>query len=182
MPGGRIRSGQFRHKVIIQTLAETFDNLGVATDTWSEETAVQARVEPLSAREGIDMRQVTPNVTHTVTMRHRNMGTERRLLVRKAHTALNGAINDNVTTVVVDTDLAISLSAPYRILVDSEIMIVTAGAGTTSWTVTRGDDGTTAASHLDNAPLVHLSVFDIQSIINVDEFDKQLVLACEERT
>jgi hypothetical protein len=31
--------------------------------------------------------------------------------------------------------------------VDSEIMVVTAGAGTTTWTVTRAADGTTAATH-----------------------------------
>jgi hypothetical protein len=35
----------------------------------------------------------------------------------------------------------------FKIKVDSEIMVVTAGAGTTTWTVTRAQDGTTAATH-----------------------------------
>jgi hypothetical protein len=39
----------------------------------------------------------------------------------------------------------------YYIMVDSEQMQVTAGQGTTTWTVTRGTNGTTAATHLINA-------------------------------
>ena len=40
---------------------------------------------------------------------------------------------------------------PYVILVDSEEMLVTANFGQTSWTVTRGYNGTTVASHAANA-------------------------------
>ena len=38
-------------------------------------------------------------------------------------------------------------SGPYSIMIDSEQMSVTAGFGTTTWTVTRGTGGTTAATH-----------------------------------
>ena len=38
-------------------------------------------------------------------------------------------------------------SAEFRVKIDSEILLVTAGAGTTTWTVTRALDGTVAATH-----------------------------------
>ena len=42
-------------------------------------------------------------------------------------------------------------AANFYIKVDSEVMLVTAGQGTTTWTITRGQRGTTAATHLINA-------------------------------
>jgi len=44
----------------------------------------------------------------------------------------------------------------WRILVDSEIMVVTGGHGLTTWIVTRGAEGTTAATHLINATVIQL--------------------------
>jgi hypothetical protein len=35
----------------------------------------------------------------------------------------------------------------YKVRVENEVMLVTAGAGTNAWTVTRGIDGTTAVAH-----------------------------------
>lgn len=66
-------------------------------------------------------------------------------------TTLNGAINSAVTSIVVAAATGFSTSANYRIIVDSEIMNVTAGAGTTTWTVARGQEGTAAASHSSGA-------------------------------
>ena len=58
---------------------------------------------------------------------------------------------------------------------------VSTGAGTTSWTVSRGDDGTTAASHSDDDQVDHMAILDIQGIINTDEADKQIILGCVEK-
>jgi len=52
--------------------------------------------------------------------------------------------------------LGFPATAPYTVRVDSEWMRVTAGAGTTTWTVTRGYAGTTAATHLTAAPIYHV--------------------------
>jgi len=43
----------------------------------------------------------------------------------------------------------------FRIVIDSEVMIVTAGASGTSWTVTRGAEGSTAATHSSGASVYH---------------------------
>jgi len=72
--------------------------------------------------------------------------------VNNSQTTLNGGINDTVTSVIV-TDASGSgypLLGDFRILVDSEVMHVTSRAGNTL-TVTRGVDGTSAASHSDGA-------------------------------
>ena len=63
-------------------------------------------------------------------------------------TTLSAAITTTTaTSVKVASASAFPTTANYLILVESEIMKVTAGAGTTTWTVTRGVNGTTAATH-----------------------------------
>lgn len=68
------------------------------------------------------------------------------------NTTLNGAIDNSVTSVPV-TSAAGWPAAPFTIQVDDEKMRVTNVVGNTL-TVTRGFDGTTAASHLDLAPVL----------------------------
>jgi hypothetical protein len=63
-----------------------------------------------------------------------------------AKTTLNGAINAAVTSVVVSSAAAFPATGPFRILVGTELMLVTAVAVNT-FTVTRGAESTTAASH-----------------------------------
>ncbi len=73
----------------------------------------------------------------------------------RANTTLNGAINNSQTSITVVSGAApFPQSAQFRIRIEDEISIVTAGAGTTSWTVTRGAEGTTAASHADTTPVI----------------------------
>jgi hypothetical protein len=68
---------------------------------------------------------------------------------------LNGAINDSTTTVVVDDGSVFPSTGNFRVLVDTEIMHVTARTGTTL-TVNRGIEGTTAASHSSGATVSHI--------------------------
>jgi hypothetical protein len=44
----------------------------------------------------------------------------------------------------------------FRIAVDAELMLVTAGASTTTWTVTRGVEGTVAAGHTSGSAVTHV--------------------------
>ena len=64
-----------------------------------------------------------------------------------AHTTLNGAINSSQTTITVNSASGFPTSA-FNIRIDNEFMTVTGGFGTTTWTVTRGVNGSTAASHV----------------------------------
>lgn len=72
---------------------------------------------------------------------------------------LNGAINSAVTSISVESTGALlsTTAVPYVMQIDDEQLTVTAVVGATSpqtVTVTRAANGTTAASHADNAVLV----------------------------
>ncbi|HSS79653.1 MAG TPA: hypothetical protein VLK24_00515 [Gaiellaceae bacterium] len=61
--------------------------------------------------------------------------------------SLSAAMNTTQTTVSVTSAAGFPTSGTYRIRVDDELMTVTAGQGTTTWTVTRHVNGSTAAAH-----------------------------------
>jgi len=76
---------------------------------------------------------------------------------------------NNFTTVLAapmligDGTAAVSVAAPaalqggqFRIAIESELMLVTAGETTTTWTVTRGIEGTTPAAHAAGATVAHV--------------------------
>ena len=70
-------------------------------------------------------------------------------------TALNGTINGTATQIHVDAATAATFPAtgPFTIVIDNEHMLVTAGFGTTTWTVQRQTDGTTVAAHASGATI-----------------------------
>lgn len=76
-------------------------------------------------------------------------------LANDIFTLLNGAINNVVTAITTDGATGFP-AANFRVRIDDELMLVTNVGGGTNWTVTRNIEGTAAASHLDNAPVVHV--------------------------
>jgi len=62
-------------------------------------------------------------------------------------TTVSGSLTASATTLAVTSAASFPATAEFRVKVDSEVLLVTAGAGTTSWTVTRSADGTIAATH-----------------------------------
>ncbi len=84
---------------------------------------------------------------------------------------------DLTTTLTADpgasgTTLAVTSAAKfptvnsYKVRVEDEVMLVTAGAGTTSWTVTRAQDGTTGVAHA--VGIVVAQVVGVQRVEPVD--------------
>lgn len=67
-------------------------------------------------------------------------------IVNSAETTLNGGITSGATTLIVASAGAFPSEGVFRIIIDSELMIVTSVSGTT-FTVTRGAESTLAASH-----------------------------------
>jgi len=67
-----------------------------------------------------------------------------------AQTTLNGGINSTTTSVIVDSVAQFPSAGNFRIIIDNEIMLVTAISSYT-FTVERGDGGSEAASHSDEA-------------------------------
>jgi hypothetical protein len=60
------------------------------------------------------------------------------------------------TTITVDSASGFPTSGSYTIKVDNEYMRVTGGQGTTTWTVTRRVDGTSAATHTGGASVTRV--------------------------
>jgi len=76
-------------------------------------------------------------------------------LANNYSTTLNGAITAGALTLIVATAPPAALLVPqWRIIVESEIMLVTAIASTTL-TVTRGAEGTAAATHASGVVVDH---------------------------
>jgi Tfp pilus assembly protein PilX len=70
-----------------------------------------------------------------------------------ANTTLTAAMNATQTTLTVASATGFP-TTPFTIRVDDESMTVTAGFGTTTWTVTRGVNGSTAAAHVNSQTVV----------------------------
>jgi Pectate lyase superfamily protein len=71
-----------------------------------------------------------------------------------ASTTLAATISSaTATSCTVASATALPATGPYRVLVDSEIMIVTAGFGTATLTLVRGQEGTTATTHVAGATI-----------------------------
>lgn len=82
-----------------------------------------------------------------------------------AMTTLNGAITSTSSTSITVTDGSVFSSVGnFRIIIDDEIMLVTARS-TNTLTVTRGVEGTTAATHLDTTNVT--DVLTSQSLLNL---------------
>lgn len=72
-----------------------------------------------------------------------------------ATTTLNGGINNSTTSVVVLNGSPFSSSGNFRIIIDSEIMLVTNVSGNT-FTVTRGSESTVAVAHNSGATVTQI--------------------------
>lgn len=75
-------------------------------------------------------------------------------------TQLSAAINDSVTSIVVDDASSFLIGDFYRFIIDDEVIYAT-GLSTSPDTFTgclRGQEGTTAASHLDNATVTERNI------------------------
>lgn len=78
----------------------------------------------------------------------------REQLSNNAESVLDGTINNSVTSLDVTDGSVFPSTGNFRILIEDEIMIVTARSGDTL-TVVRGQEGTAAASHNDGLSVLH---------------------------
>src|SRR3954469_20377217 len=72
-----------------------------------------------------------------------------------SRTTLNGAIDNATTTVIVTSASTFPSTGNFRIIIDSEIMLVTTVSSNT-FTVTRAQESTAAASHVNGTNVTHV--------------------------
>ena len=80
------------------------------------------------------------------------------IVIPSVATTLNGAINNVVTTITVTS--AAAFPSAGRIDIDSELITYTGITATTFTGCGRGANGSTAASHLDNAVVTNATSWD----------------------
>jgi hypothetical protein len=117
--------------------------------------AAEARVVGTSSLVTTTSANDTYQVVGTITSASNQTITETFLsdsASKPAATTANGAISTTgATSITVTSAAGFPGSGNYNIQIDSEVLLVTAGQGTTTWTVTRGVNGSTAATHLTGA-------------------------------
>jgi uncharacterized protein YjlB len=64
---------------------------------------------------------------------------------------LTAGVSSGATTLPLSAAIGVADGRTMRVVCEGEVMLVTAGMGTTSLTVTRGQEGTTAAAHPSGA-------------------------------
>lgn len=65
-----MQAGKLNKRVVIQKPVETQDSFGATITTWQSLGEVWASIQPLSAREAFNIRQVFAEVTHKVIIRY----------------------------------------------------------------------------------------------------------------
>ena len=79
---------------------------------------------------------------------------QEQFITNKAGT-LNGGITDSATSLTINSATGWPAAGDWRVEIDNELILVTAVSGTT-WTITRGIEGTTAAAHSNGAAVTAL--------------------------
>lgn len=163
-----------RHPIIVQKPTEAQGDTGAVAITWSQFDAVRAERTSLGGNETLEPTGVVTGAREELNIYYRKGITPKmRVLAREEDTTLNGAVNATVTSITVASADGFPLApetgvspVPYRILIDSEILTVTAGHGSTTWKVTRAADGTTAATHANAVSVHRMQVLDIESAVD----------------
>lgn len=96
----------------------------------------------------------------SLTMENTNAGASASttLSANVGGTTLSAGVTASATTITVSSAATFPASGSYTIQVDNEQMTVTGGQGTTTWTVTRGVNGTDASSHSSLAAVTQTSI------------------------
>ena len=168
-----MRSGDLTHRIALQRGTETRNSFGEPIAVWSDLSQVWAKIEWGGGSEGFAGDREYPGVPATISVRRStdvmSLREKDRAFVPMAATKLRNAIgNSTATTMVLDAPGAFPPGTDFIVRVGSELVQVTAGAGTVAspYTITRGVYGTTAARHAAGDSAQHVVALDIVSVFH----------------
>jgi hypothetical protein len=78
-----------------------------------------------------------------------------------ATTTLSGALTSGATSMTVASGGSFPGSGQFRVRIDDEMVRITAGAGSSTWTITRAADGTVASAHSSGANVIIVQRVDL---------------------
>ena len=67
-----LRAATLRHRVVLQSAADTADGGGGGATVWSDTATLWASIEPLKGTERLTAQQLESRLTHRVRLRHRS--------------------------------------------------------------------------------------------------------------
>lgn len=109
----------------------------------------------------------------------RGVNPKMRVLSPGAVTTLSASVTGTgVTSLSLNDADGFPLEGQYRIRVSDELMNVTAGQGTTTWTVERAADGTSASTYATGQLVQHMEAWDVEQPFNDWEFGAETVMTC----
>lgn len=146
------RSGAEYGNYLSTAGASTWNSAITFNGTWADQSSVGSGSGPNIKRSNtvndyVEFTIPTHYTGGTITMSFVGQGGDYDILTNV------GGINNLVTSLTISSASSFPSSLNYVIQIDSEQMLVTGGQGTTTLTVTRGVNGTSAASHAQNAPV-----------------------------
>lgn len=131
-----------------------FEKIFAVNDNTSTALTIAQIIKQVDPSSGVLDAALTSALNDTGTTAARQTGPVTGLAAL-ASTTLTAAITTTTATAITTASAtgfpSSIVNGGYFIQIDSEVMLVTAGAGTTSLTVTRGQFGTTAATHSNSA-------------------------------
>jgi head-tail adaptor len=157
--------GEYRDRLIIQKRTETVDGGGTPVRAWSQFAVRWGKVRFRSATEKEGGSVTVADQTTEFRMHlTRGIDPKMRLLAPGAVTALAATVTSATTTsLTVASAGGFPLEGRYHLRVADELMEVTSGQGTTTWTVSRGVDGTSAATAYATGQAVQqMTAYDIE--------------------
>lgn len=176
------RLGEYRDRLIVQSRTETRDAAGQPTRSWSEHDILWGKRTDGAGSEGPE--EDTRRAAQSAEFRtHLTRG-----IVPKMRLLAPGAVTTLASGVSSATDTSLEVSAAdgfppegdYRARIEDELVNVTSGQGTTSWTVERGVDGTNAAtSYATGTTVQHMEAFDISAAWNDWRLGAETVITAE---
>ena len=79
--GFGVPAGRLRHRITVQNIADSQDEIGGAVQTWSDAAKVWASIETLRGVELQNMQMLSPRVSHKIRLRYLSGFTERNRIL-----------------------------------------------------------------------------------------------------
>jgi SPP1 family predicted phage head-tail adaptor len=178
-----MRAGRMRHRVIVQKPTETRSPKGSPVTTWSAFATLWASMNQYAGNEPTQLAAQKAERSVLFEARYvKGLHAKQRLLVPAETVKLMASMTAAGTTLLISDATAFPSPAEsgqgvaYRVRCEDELMVVTAGFGTTSLTVTRGTDGTTASAHNFGVSVSLMEVHDIVAVMDTEGRSREVTI------
>ena len=162
--------GMMNDEVELLRPTRTKDSTGQEVLSWTKFQTLMAKVSPISGRELIQGLSAQSDITYRVNFPYYPaIEADTRVLVPTDWSTLSGGINDAVTSIPVTDYTQFSLKTnDFYAKIESEIIKITAGQGTSTFTGTRGQLGTSAAAHSSGVYIIPFILLEVKFVQNVN--------------